>query len=177
MGADEAGLTRSQRARLEELAADLVLGYGFYPEDAVRTAAELVAEGVDVDGLVQLASQPADVNAIDSQEVEILFRSALAEVGLQPPSRETAGWTLALPIATALVEGEIPPGTGAHRLWSLSRDCGHPGELLEMLQLHDEWESSVGSDRAAIEAEIVAFAPEVVAAAGRHLAAERPPTS
>jgi hypothetical protein len=167
MGADEAGLTRSQRMRLEELAARLVLGYGFYPEDAVRTAAELVAEGVDVDGLVQLASQPADVNAIDSQEVEILFRSALAEVGLQPPSRETAGWTLARPIATALVEGEIPPGTGAHRLWSLSRDCGDPGELVEMLQLHDEWESSVGSDRAAIEAEIVAFAPEVIAAADR----------
>jgi hypothetical protein len=177
MGTDQSGLTPSQRARLEELAARLVLGYSFYPEDAVSTAAELVAEGVDVDGLVQLASQPADVNAIDSQQVEILFRSALAEVGLQPPSRETAGWTLARPIATALVEGEIPPGTGAHRLWSLSRDCGHPGELLEMLQLHDEWESSVGSDRAAIEAEIVVFAPEVVTAADRHLAAERPPTS
>ncbi|MBB5165946.1 hypothetical protein [Mycobacterium sp. AZCC_0083] len=105
------------------------------------------------------------MNAIDSQQVEILFRSALAEVGLQPSSRETAGWTLVRPIATALVEGEIPPGTGAHR--SLSRDCGHPGELLEMLQLHDEWESSVGSARAAIEAAIVAFAPEVIAAADR----------
>ncbi|MDT5266560.1 MAG: hypothetical protein QOI90_3186, partial [Mycobacterium sp.] len=99
MGTDEAGLTRSQRARLEELAARLVLGYGFYPEDAVRTAAELVAEGVDVDGLVQLASQPADVNAIDSQQVEILFRSALAEVGLEPPSSEAAGWTFARWIA------------------------------------------------------------------------------
>jgi hypothetical protein len=42
-----------------------------------------------------------------------------------------------------------------------------PAELLEMLQLHDEWESSVGSDRAAIEAEIVAFVPEVIAAADR----------
>jgi hypothetical protein len=177
MGADEAGLTRSQRMQLEELAARLVLGYGFYPEDAVRTAAELVAEGVDFDGLVQLASQPADVNAMDSQEVEILFRSALAEVGLQPPSRETAGWTLARPIATALVEGEIPPATGAHRLWSLSGDCGHPAELVEMLELHEMWESSVEPDRTAAEAEILAFAPEVVAAADRHLAAERPPTS
>ena len=167
MGADEAGLTRSQRMRLEELAADLVLGYSFYPEDAVSTAAELVAEGIDGDGMVQLASQPADLNAIDSQEVEILFRSALAEVGLQPPSREAAGWTVARSIATAIVEGEIPPATGAHRLWSLSGECGHPSELVEMLDLHEIWESSVEPERTAAEAEILAFAPEVVAAADR----------
>lgn len=177
MGTDQSGLTPSQRARLEELAADLVLGYSFYPEDAVSTAAELVAEGIGGDGMVQLASQPADVNAIDSQQVEILFRSALAEVGLQPPSREAAGWTVARSIATAIVEGEIPPATGAHRLWSLSRDCGHPAELVEMLELHEMWESSVEPARTAAEAEILAFAPEVVAAADRHLAAERPPTS
>jgi len=91
----------------DELAARLVLGYGCYPEDAVRTAAELVAEGVDVDVLVQPASQPADVNALDSQEVEILFRSALAEVGSPTAVEGNRRVTLARPIATALVEGEI----------------------------------------------------------------------
>lgn len=50
MGADEAGLTRLQRMRLDELAARLVLGDGFYPEVAVRLAAQLVAEGADGDG-------------------------------------------------------------------------------------------------------------------------------
>jgi hypothetical protein len=36
-----------------------------------------------------------------------------------------------------------------------------------MLELHEAWESAVGSDRTAVEAEILAFAPEVIAAADR----------
>ena len=177
MGADEGGLTRSQRMRLDELAARLVLGYGFYPEVVVGLAAQLVAEGIDGDGLVQLASQPADSTKLDGVEVESLFRSAFAELGLEMPSREPAGWTIARLIATAIVEGEIPPATGAHRLWSLSGECGHPAELVEMLDLHEMWESSVEPERTAAEAEILAFAPEVVAAAGRHLAAQWPSKS
>jgi hypothetical protein len=177
MGTDQYGLTPSQRIRLEQLAARLVLVDGFYPEAAVRTAAELVAEGIDVDGLVQPASQPADLKVTDSHQVEILFRSALAEVGLQPPSREAAGWTVARWIAASIVGRVIPPGVGALRLWNLSSECGDPAELVEMLQLHDEWESSVGPDRAAVEVEILGFAPEVIAAADRHLAAQRPSKS
>ncbi|HEX7824926.1 MAG TPA: hypothetical protein VF477_08500, partial [Mycobacterium sp.] len=103
MGADEAGLTRSQRIELEELAARFVLGNQFRPEEAVGLAARLVAEGVDGDGLVELASQPADSNAIDSQEVERLFRTALAELGLPTPSREAAAWTIVRSIASATV--------------------------------------------------------------------------
>jgi hypothetical protein len=177
MGTDQSGLTPSQGFRLEQLAARLVLGDGFYPEDAVRTAAELLAEGIDVDGLVQLASQPADLKVIDSQHVEILFRSALAEVGLEPPSSEAAGWTFARWIAARIVGRVIPPGEGALRLWNLSREWGDPAELVEMLQLHDDWESSVGPDRASVEVEILGFAPEVVTSADRHLAAQRPPES
>ena len=53
---------------------------------------------------------------------------------------------------------------------SLGGDCGNPHELSWMLQLHDAWESSVRPHRAAVEAEMVAFAPEVIAAADRFLA-------
>lgn len=175
MGAEAAGLTPSQRIRLEQLAARLVLGKDFHPGVVVRVAAQLVAEGVDGDGLVQLASQPADPKKIDGFEVERLFRTALAEVGLLVPSREAAGWTVARWIATAIVDGMMRPGEGALRLWNVSGDCGHPSELVEMLQLHDAWESSFGSDRTAVEDEILAFAPEVIAAADRHLTAGRPP--
>jgi hypothetical protein len=167
MGAEEAGLTPSQRLRLEQLAARLVLDEGFYPGVVVRVAAQLVAEGADGDGLVQLASQPADSKEIDGLEVEGLFLAALAELGLQVPSREAAGWTVARWIATAIVDRVMPPAEGALRLWNVSGECGHPSELVEMLQLHDKWESSVGSDRTAVEDEILAFAPEVIAAADR----------
>ena len=44
-GPGGAGLSPSQRIRLQQLAARLVLGEGFRPEDAVRLAAELVARG------------------------------------------------------------------------------------------------------------------------------------
>jgi hypothetical protein len=176
MGEGEAGLTPSQRTRLEQLAARLVLGKGFYPEVVVRVASQLVAEGVDGDGLAQLASQPADSKALDGVEVERLFHTALAELGLQVPSREIAGWTVARWIATAIVDGVMPPDQGALRLWNVSGECGHPSELVEMLQLHDAWESSFGSERTTVEGEIQAFAHEVISAADRHLTARRPPT-
>jgi hypothetical protein len=38
-----------------------------------------------------------------------------------------------------------------------------------MLQLHDAWESSVGPDRDAVEAEMLTFAPEVITGADRFL--------
>jgi hypothetical protein len=46
-----------------------------------------------------------------------------------------------------------------------------------MLQLHDDWESSIGPDRAVVEVEILGFAPEIITAADRHLAAQRPSNS
>jgi hypothetical protein len=42
-----------------------------------------------------------------------------------------------------------------------------------MLQLHDEWEESIGPDRDAVEAEMLAYAPEVVTAADQFLNARR----
>ena len=162
MGADQAGLSPSQRIRLEQLAARLVLAEGFRPDDAVGTAAELVAEGIDVEGVVQLASQPSDGNFLAVDEVKALLRAALAEVGIETPSRSAAAWTLARLYATSMVDDVIPPEEGARRLWSLASDCGNPRELGWMLQLHDAWESSIGPDRDAVEAEMLAFAPEVI---------------
>jgi hypothetical protein len=167
MGADEAGLTRSQRMELEELAARLVLGDQFRPEEAVGLAARLVAEGIDGEGLVELASQPADSTKVSGFEVERLLRTTLAELGLPVLSRDAAAWTMARWIATAIVDGVIPPGPGAVRLWNLASECGYPAELVEMLQLEEAWEESVGTARAAAETAIVAFAPEVIAAADR----------
>ena len=134
-------------------------------------AADLVAQRIDGDGMVELASQPADGKVVDGHEIEVLFRAALAVVGLEPPSREAAGWTLARWVAASMIEGVIPAEEGALRLWTLWDECGRAGELAEMLELHDAWESSVGPHRAAVEAEMLAYAPEVITAADRFLAA------
>lgn len=172
MGPDAAGLSPSQRIRLEQLAACLVLGEGFSPEDAVGVAADLVAEGIHAEGLVQLACEPADEKGLDGRAVEARFRIAIEEVGLELPSREAAGWLMARWIATSMIERVVSPHEGALRLGNLWRECGQAGELAEMSQLSDAWESSVGPDEAAVLAEILAFAPEVIVAADRFLAAQ-----
>jgi hypothetical protein len=169
MGADREPLDPGDRRRVGQLAARLVLDDDFDPAEAVATASELLAKGVDVDGVVVLACQPVDRAALNGREVEDLFRAALEDLGVEVPSREAAGWIMARWIARSMMDGGIPAGQGALRLWALWRDCQQAAELAEMLQLHDAWEEAVGSARAAVEAEILAFAPEVVAAADRNL--------
>lgn len=162
-------LTPSQRSRLQQLAAELVLADGFSSQEAVSVATDLLAEGVDNPGIVELASLPADWKVLRRCEVEELLRAALAELGLQLPSVQAAGWMLARWIAASMIEQMVPPVSGAWRLWSLMDECGYDAELLTMLDLHEAWESSVGSDQVGIEAEILAAAPAVIAAADRHL--------
>ena len=171
MGTGREPRASSDRIRLEQLAARLVLDEDFDPAEAVATASELVAKGIDADRIVQLACQPADRGRLNGSEIEDLFRGALEDLGLEIPSREAAGWITARWIASSMMDGALPPGRGALRLWALWRDCRRAPELAEMLQLHDAWEQSVGPARAAVEAEILAFVPEVVAAADRNLTA------
>jgi hypothetical protein len=165
-------LASPDRIRLGRLAAGLVLDEDFDPAEAVAAASELLAKGVETDGIVRLACQPADRARLNGSEVEDLFRVALEDIGLELPSREAAGWIMARWIARSMIDGVVPPGRGALRLWALWRDCGQAPELAEMLELNDAWEESVGPARTAVEAEILAFAPEVVAEADRNLTAE-----
>jgi hypothetical protein len=169
MAADRELLEPSDRIRLGALAARLVLDDDFDPAEAVAIAGELLAKGVETHGIVLLACQPADRALLHGSEVEDMFRAAFDDLGLGLPSRQAAGWIMARWIARSMMDGVIPPGRGALRLWGLWRDCQQAAELAEMLQLHDAWEESVGPDRAAVEAEILAFALAVVAAADRIL--------
>jgi len=77
MDADREPLDPGDRLRVGELAARLVLDEDFDPAEAVATASELLAKGVDVDGVVVLACQPVDRAALNGREVEDLFRAAL----------------------------------------------------------------------------------------------------
>jgi hypothetical protein len=153
------------RLDLERFAARLVLDEDFLPAAVVAKAADLIAEGFDGPATIELAGQPADPAKLDRAEVEQLFRDLLAEHCIPIPALDAAGWVMAGWTAELIIDGALNPADGALRLWSLWWTCGEPGELSWMLQLHDAWESSVGTERAAIEREIVAYAPEVLAAA------------
>lgn len=166
---DPSQLTPSERMRLGLVGARLVLDDEFDPAEAVTIASELVAQGIDSESVVELACQPAERSHLDGHKVEGLVRAALAELGVELPSRQSAGWTMARWIGAAILDGTVPPSRGALRLWGLWGDCAQAPELAEMLQLHDAWEEAVGPARLSVEAEILEYAPKVIAAADRHL--------
>lgn len=161
-------LDAGDRLDLQRLAASLVLDHDFRSHVAVAKAADLVAKGIVGAATIDLASQPSDPNSLRRADIEPLFRSMLAELGISMPEPDQAGWAAARWIAEMMIAGAIDPAVGALRLWGLWDICGAPDdELTWMLQLHDAWEESVGTERAAVEREILAYAPVVVAAADR----------
>ncbi len=162
-------LNTRDRLDLQRLAAALILDDDFRLELVVIKAAHLVAKGVDGPATVELAAQPANAKVLDRMEIECLFRSLAAEVGMRIPESFEAGWITAQWIAELMVAGAIAPAVGANRLWRLWRVCGTPDdELTGMLQLLDAWEASVGSEQVEVEREMLAYAPEVIVAAHRH---------
>ena len=116
MGADQAGLSPSQRIRLEQLAARLVLGEGFRPEDAVSAAAELVAEGIEVEGVVALAF----LRLIRSASAATRWRPFSVRRWQMSASRHHLGrprrgrWRGSM--RSAMADGVIPSEEGARRL-------------------------------------------------------------
>ncbi len=158
--------------RLAGVAAARWVG-GFRPVDAVAVAADLVATGIEEPAVVKLAIQSTDPNALRDDDIRALFDDCCAALGLDVPSISEAGWQRARDIATTIIAGIVPPGEGAARLWPLWEECGGvPGsDPLDMLQLFEEWEGSVGDARRRAEERIVASARSVIADADRALAA------
>ncbi len=160
-------LAESNRLDLLRLAAKLVLGDGFRPDAAVTKAVDLVAKGVEGEATLALAILPADPRRLDSSEVEALFQAMLDEHGLRVVAPAEDGWLRARWLAELMLAGVIEPSTGAWHLWQLWEAADD--ELTWMLQLHEKWESSVGSARLQIEREMLAFAPTVIEGADRRL--------
>ncbi len=160
------------RGRLEGLVASRWVG-GFRPVDAVAVAADLVAAGVVMPAVVALAIQPTDPSMLREEEIRSLFDECCVVVGLPVPSMSEAGWRRARDLATAIINGVVSPGEGASWLWPLWEQCGVvPGsDPLDMLQLFEEWEASVGEARQRAEERIIASARSVVVDADRALAA------
>jgi len=149
------------------MACDLVAVGGprtdppFRPEDAVELASELLAAGIDTAPVVSLAILPADRSQLHVADVEPLLRNVLADLDVPIPGVELAGWIKVREIAEAVALGH----GGALRLWSYWDDCGKPDELVEMLQLIEDWETSLGSERVRAATAIQEYAAVVALAA------------
>jgi len=168
---NDAPLPTKLGTTLRRLAAALVLHDGFQPDEAVRSAADLVAAGIVTPATKALADRPADAAPHNRGEIVALFTEVLAEVGTPLPAVPEAGWARARWIAEEMQAHAIEPGPGAFHLWRLWQDCGTPDdELTWMLQAHDAWQTAQAEGKALIEQEILAYVPNVIAAAERNAA-------
>lgn len=152
--------------QLRRLAVSVVLET-LRTDEAVEFASALVAAGSESASALDLAMLPPCAKNLSLFEVEPMTRQMLSECGIVLPSESEAGWAMAGFLADAMIAGAIDPATGAFAIWRQWDISGEPGdELTGMLQLHDAWETSIGDQRAAIEAEMIDFAHTVRAAAG-----------
>lgn len=153
------------RRRLERLAATVVLDE-LQRIESVEVAVALVAAGDPSSSGLALAMMPLDDKLLRHHDVEPLVRSMLEELGVRLPSVPVAAWCKAEMIATAMLSGAMHPVTGADRLWRLWDLCdGDHDELISMLPLVEAWEAEVRPRSEEIEADIVAHAAVVLAAA------------
>ncbi len=79
-------------------------------------------------------------------------------------------WTAIARICAGIARGEIHPARGANAVWGSWDHSKEPlPAQVEMLQLCDAWEQSVGEAAQTIEREIVEYARTVVIESKRHL--------
>lgn len=82
-------------------------------EDLPDIATAALVRGLDSPALRVLAGQSRN----DVRDSMDLFRTALAELGMDLPDADSAHWCLARRTAAAIVAGLIEPGQGATDLW------------------------------------------------------------
>jgi hypothetical protein len=79
-------------------------------------------------------------------------------------------WAAIAQISESIVDGQIHPARGANQVWWTRPDASEPlVAQVEMLQLCDAWEQSVGEEAREIEREIVEYARVLIVESRRHL--------
>lgn len=84
------------------------------PEDLPMAAAEALAAGLDAPALCELAGWPRNA---DVRDIRDTFEQALAESGIELPSRDLARRHALRRMAAKLVDGEIAPADLARDAW------------------------------------------------------------
>ncbi|MBN9326958.1 MAG: hypothetical protein BGO38_14355 [Cellulomonas sp. 73-145] len=125
------------------------------PEDLPDVASRALAHGVDVPALRELAA----LGRQDPREARDLFLLAMAQLGIEPPTR----WDAVRSWARQIVNGTIEPYEGARLIWWQGWEAlGRPDELTPFVGLASEWEDDPGR-RAAYDDDIVSAARRLLA--------------
>jgi len=131
-------------------------------EDLPMLAAEALAEGVDSPALRMAAGTPAS----EVRDARDWFVAALDELGIPIPDTQASLYAVVLDLARSIVDGDVPPYTGARRIWELSYRVEREGDLRIFIGLASEREdhpdSGAAIDRRIIEeARVLLGRPEL----------------
>jgi len=141
---------------LEIAAWELVAGE-LRSEDLPALASDALVRGVDSPTLGELAAQSSS----DVRTSADLFREVITELGIELPDLDEALWNLVRSTVRGVVDGDVPPGIGARKIWRWAWDVEDSGDLRIFIGLASELDD-YPEDRAVLEAQIMAEAGELL---------------
>jgi len=131
------------------------------PEWLPDIAGKAMEEGADSESLRLLAGFPKPY----TDEVTLIFKKALVEIGMSQPSRRDAVLILVSEIAQQIVAGEILPYQGAKKISELhsliADDDNSIKELHPFVYAVDEWEDRP-DERSFFDKAIINEAKEII---------------
>jgi len=148
--------TRRLKVAASRAALEMLLS-----EEFSALAVSALEDGCDSPSLRALA----ELTAAESDKARTLFDRALAELGIDAPSKRDAVMFLARETATALLSGAITPHAGANQIWELSLRIANENlpQLHTFVYAASEWEDRP-EDRQVFEDGITAAARDLVSA-------------
>lgn len=124
------------------------------PEELPHVASRALARGIDAPALRELAG----LGPSDPREARDLFMLAMAQLGIEPPTR----WDAVLSWAHEIVDGTVQPYEGARLIWWHGWErLDRPHELTGFVGLASQWEEDPAL-RPLYEDEIIALARRLV---------------
>ena len=164
-------LSAELASRIGVAADRIALSLEYDPDDVVALGVELLVAGFDGPAVVKLASFGPRARRDEVEEAAV---AAFAEVGVSLPSPGTAGWALARSLAEQLQAGGPETYQRANALWGLWEVLGQPTEIAALVEVMDDWETTLRGQpkRAEVEHELQSLAEPIITRADAATQAE-----
>jgi hypothetical protein len=152
------------RKRLLMAAINVRSGYQVGSDELIQTALDALLDGVDTPALRQLAG----LTRSEEPEAHDLFEQVIHELDLAPllPDHPTdARWALVRWWCELIVTGDLSPGEGGQRIWTMWSELGYPdalGPLVGEVIQWDDWNDHYEEPREVFLQRIVAAARQLL---------------
>jgi len=102
--------------------------------DIIQWAMSLALEGSELESIIKLAS----VMKHGEEEVKVLFRQSIKDMGFDYPSQQALGFYRARVISESIINGKVQPLKGCSLISSICYDLDLPEILSDFILLNHE---------------------------------------